>query len=59
MYINFLEKSNSKQLMEEIVRETYENYKVLFSTLLIDGFKYGIKAWSNLLFRNATGSSKV
>ncbi|KAL4585826.1 hypothetical protein LXL04_010452 [Taraxacum kok-saghyz] len=35
LYINFLEKANSKQLMGEILRETYENCKVLLRSELI------------------------
>ncbi|KAM0010325.1 putative MIF4G-like domain superfamily, CCR4-NOT transcription complex subunit 1, HEAT [Helianthus debilis subsp. tardiflorus] len=38
-YINFLEKTRSKQLNNEIVQATYENCKVIFSSLFICTFK--------------------
>ncbi|KAJ0836868.1 putative MIF4G-like domain superfamily, CCR4-NOT transcription complex subunit 1 [Helianthus annuus] len=38
-YINFLEKTRSKQLNNEIVQATYENCKVIFSSVFICTFK--------------------
>lgn len=48
LYINLLEKCNSKQLIKKIVQETYENCKVSYSIFFIGAFKDGTFVEINL-----------